>query len=139
MPKIIAALPVTIAICLAAVMGLATGSQPLEPPLFNIGRADYQTALTKWNSLHVARYEETVRLANGGIWQEWKAVLEVFPTGGSTAECITDFKYLGDNIPVVGGRPVTLRVLEPNSLGDKRQDLHVPDLIYQLHQFLEPT
>ena len=42
---------------------LVTGSQSLLLAPINISRDQYETALAKWNSLHVAEYEETVNKA----------------------------------------------------------------------------
>ena len=67
---------------------LVTRSQPVQPALTsNVTREQYDTALAKWNSLHVTEYEETVSLwIEDRYWGKWKVVVQSVPTAGHEAE-----------------------------------------------------
>src|SRR4051794_19811754 len=75
------------------VLWLTTGSGPIAVSsiLFNISGTQYETALAKWNSLHVAEYEETVRYPSS---MRWKIVVDVDRTAGSTKENVTHLERL---------------------------------------------
>src|SRR5438132_353438 len=67
-----------------------TGSQSLLLAPINISRYEYDTALAKWNSLHVAEYEETVSvLSDVTLKGTWKAIVHVDPTTGNGAGDVT--------------------------------------------------
>jgi hypothetical protein len=85
-------------LCLAKLimLWLVTGSQSLLVAPINIRSEQYDTALAKWNSLHVAEYEQTVRFELAGLWHKWKVVVQVDPSRGNAVESVTNFDSPGD-------------------------------------------
>src|SRR4051812_31458568 len=82
---------------------LVLGGNPLHPSLvrtpntpINIIRESYDTALTKWNSLHVTEYEETVQwLTDHDYMGKWRVVVDVDPAAKNTVTCLRNFENLG--------------------------------------------
>lgn len=98
--------PVAISIAIAAILlssfivfWLVRGSQSLTESNIsreqyrnasNISREQYDTALAKWNNLHVTDYEATVQHSN---WGKWKIVVHVDGSYGNAFDPSAQASY----------------------------------------------
>src|SRR6266487_839214 len=75
-------------IILAAVLWLITASQPLLPPVTtNLTKEAYESAVAKWNALHVIEYEQTISAwTESDYWGTWRVVIHIDETSGNKEE-----------------------------------------------------
>jgi hypothetical protein len=73
-----------------------TGSQRLFTAPITISRGEYETALSKWNSLHVSEYEQTF---HDFARCRFRMVVSVERSNGNPVDTITQFESLGSIPP----------------------------------------
>ena len=78
---------------ITALILLLYAATPMRTGSLNIDRGDYDVALAKWNSLHVAEYEETVgEQASHSSLGNFKMVVDVDYTSGNAVETVAQIQ-----------------------------------------------